>query len=189
MRSTLLLPLLLAAAAAFPPAALAGTATYDAGAFTFTAAPGEANYVTARTTTGCAGLPAPCFQFSDSPFYPLAAPQACAEDPFLGILCPLPSSVTIDVGDELDFVQDWDGPSTVIGGTGGDAIWGGGGDDLLAGAAGDDVLIGGRGDDRVEGGAGADVLETYLWIGPGITAADTVGADRLRGGPDNDTLS
>ena len=192
MRKRLLVPLILVAAAALPASALAGTAAYDAGSFRFSAAPGEANYVHLESTTSCDGLAAPCLSFRDSPVYPVAAPAGCIDDPFLGILCPLPSSVVIDVGDGVDFVTDWDGPSSIHAGPGEDVIRGEGGNDVVDGGDGVDVLIGGPGSDTVNGGPAGDILESYIdglgFSGP-IEPADTAGADSLSGGPGNDTVS
>ena len=183
--------LALVAAAVLPGTAVAGTVSYDAGAFSFTAAPGEANYLTLKTANDCDGLPAPCLSFTDSPSYPVAAPPACVADAFLGIRCPLPTSVVLTLGDGIDWVLDWDGPSVIHGGAGGDVLRGNGGDDVLDGGDGIDVLIGGPGNDQVDGGAGNDVLESYmsgLGLDGPIGPADTAGADVLRGGPDVDSV-
>jgi Ca2+-binding RTX toxin-like protein len=174
---------------ALPASALAGTASYDGATLRFTAAPGEVNYLTLKTTTSCAGLAAPCLSVADSPSYPLVAPPGCVADDFLGIRCPLPESVVLDLGDGIDWLSDWDGPSVVHGGPDGDVIRGNDGNDVLEGDDGRDVLIGGPGDDVVSGGPGGDVLESYmsgLGLDGPISPADTAGADTLRGGADND---
>jgi Ca2+-binding RTX toxin-like protein len=189
MRALFLLPLLLLAA---PSSALAGTATFHNGDFKFTAAPGEWNHLDLRTTTSCDGLAAPCLQVSDRADLPLAAPPECVDAGFVGIRCPLPRSVTIDAGDGLDFVNDWDGPSRLAGGAGEDVVRGRGGDDVLAGEESADVVIGGPGDDLVSGGPGNDTLESYvggLGLDGGITAADTAGTDTLTGGEGFDAVS
>jgi hypothetical protein len=189
----LLLAVIVMGGAVLAPNAHAGTAGFTAGHFTFTAAPGEANAVIAETTTSCESLPAPCFSFSDSPFYGLAAPPGCVEATVGGgIRCPLPAAVTIDVGDALDFVIDWDGPSTIRAGDGEDVIRGLGGDDVLAGETGADTLIGGPGNDALDGGPGEDTLESYisgLGYGDPISPAHSAGTDALAGGPGTDTVS
>ena len=186
-------PLLLLLLALLAPAtANAGTATFDGAAFTYTAAPGEANGILAKTTGTCGELPAPCFAFFDSAVYDMAPPPGCVEDASLGILCPIPASVAIDAGDMLDLVVDWDGPSTIRAGDGGDVIRGKGGDDHLLGDDGADVLIGGPGDDALAGGAGADTLESYIGgygIDGGIDPSDTAGRDVLSGGAADDSVS
>ena len=181
-----LLFLLAFVAAASPAAAYAGTADFDGEDFTYTAAPGEANGIGAQTTDACGELAAPCFAFFDSADYDMAPPQGCADDQSLGIVCPIPASVTIELGDQLDFVVDWEGPSTVHAGEGADVIRGKGGDDVLLGDEGADVLVGGPGDDAIHGGDGPDILETYHG---GIDPSDTAGSDLLFGGSANDTVS
>ena len=192
MKTPLLLILLASIAAASPAAAYAGTATFDGETFSYTAAPGEANAVVAKTTDTCGGLAAPCFAFFDSPFYPIAPPAGCVEDVSLGIVCPIPASVTIELGDKLDLVEDWDGPSAIDAGEGADVVRGKGGDDVLLGADGADVLIGGPGNDALDGGAGADTLESYYGgygVDGGIDPSDTAGSDVLFGGAGNDSVS
>ena len=138
------------------------------------------------------GLAAPCFAFFDSPFYPIAPPAGCVEDVSLGIVCPIPASVTIELGDKLDLVEDWDGPSAIDAGEGADVVRGKGGDDVLLGADGADVLIGGPGNDALDGGAGADTLESYYGgygVDGGIDPSDTAGSDVLFGGAGNDSVS
>jgi Ca2+-binding RTX toxin-like protein len=181
---TSLLFLLLVLAGAAP--AYAGTATYDGANFTYTAAPGEANGIGATTTDACGELPAPCFAFFDSAVFDMVPPPGCADDLSLGIVCPIPASVTVEAGDQLDLVVDWDGPSTIHAGAGADVIRGKGGDDVLLGDEGADVLVGGPGDDAIHGGDGPDILETYHG---GIDAGDTAGSDLLFGGSANDTVS
>jgi hypothetical protein len=151
MRTALLIALLFALAAA--PPALAGTATYTNGHFAFTAAPGEQNFLTLETTSDCDTLAAPCLQVSDRYDHPVAAPPGCLDE-VLGIRCPIPSSVTLDTGDLLDVVDDWDGPSTIDGGADGDVIRGHGGADVLRGDDGDDTLIGGLGIHRCDSAHG-----------------------------------
>jgi hypothetical protein len=189
MRTALLIALLFALAAA--PPALAGTATYTNGHFAFTAAPGEQNFLTLETTSDCDTLAAPCLQVSDRYDHPVAAPPGCLDE-VLGIRCPIPSSVTLDTGDLLDVVDDWDGPSTIDGGDDGDVIRGHGGADVLRGDDGDDTLIGGLGNDALDGGAGADWLESFnstTGIGEHLGPNDSAGTDTLRGGRGNDTVS
>jgi Ca2+-binding RTX toxin-like protein len=190
MKTPLLLILLALIAAASPAAAYAGTAGFDGATFTYTAAPGESNAIVAKTTSTCGELAAPCFQFFDSPFYEIAPPPGCVADVSLGILCPVPSSVAIDAGDQLDLVTDWDGPSTIRAGDGGDVIRGTGGNDVLLGDTGGDVLIGGRDDIRldvevVQGGEGDDAIGgndgANVLIGGG-------GADVVRGGGGDDDV-
>src|SRR5262245_4721161 len=95
-------PLLLLLLALLAPAtAKAGTATFDGVAFTYTATPGEANGIAAKTTDICGELVAPCFAIFDTAVYDMAPPPGCVDDGSLGILCPIPASVAIDAGDRL----------------------------------------------------------------------------------------
>jgi Ca2+-binding RTX toxin-like protein len=189
MKTPLLLLLL---ALLVPSSAYAGTATFDGAAFTYTAAPGEANGIVTKTTDTCGELAAPCFAMFDSADYDIAPPPGCIADVSLGILCPIPAAVTIEAGDKLDLVLDWDGPSTIHAGDGDDVIRGKGGDDVLLGDDGADVLIGGPGDDASHGGDGPDTLESYYGgygVDGGIDPSDTAGSDLLFGGAANDSVS
>ena len=78
------------------------------------------------------------------------------------------------------------GADTLNGWNGKDRMEGGGGNDILNGDANDDQLFGGAGDDKIDGGAGDDVLEG----GDGNdTLTDTTGANSIRGGSGNDSLT
>jgi Ca2+-binding RTX toxin-like protein len=187
MKARLLIPLIIAAAAALPSSALAGTATYDGSTFSFTADPGEINHIGAKRTTSCGGLASPCLSVYD--LYTMNAPPGCDEI-FAGVVCPIPSLVFIDAGDGGDVVNDWDGPSIIFGGTGGDVIHGNGGDDSLAGEEGVDAVVGGPGNDYVSGGPGDDWLESDVFgtaIDAELGPQDSYGRDTLAGGPGNDT--
>jgi hypothetical protein len=183
------------AALLLPAGASAGTATFTNGAFTYTAAPRESNYVITDITTQCDALGlSPCFMLSDSAFFTITPPPGCVNQLYTEywILCPIPDSVRIDAGDELDVVLDWNGPSVIDAGPGDDAIFGHGGDDRITGGDGGDVLIGGQGDDTIDGGRGADLMEAPI-SGYGIqespSASDSAGADSLSGGDGVDTVS
>jgi hypothetical protein len=187
MKARLLIPLIIATAAALPSTALAGTASYDGSTFAFTAAPGESNHINLSRTTSCGGLASPCLSVFD--LYSMNTPAGCDEI-FAGVVCPIPSMVFIDAADGGDIVNDWDGPSIIFGGTGGDLIHGNGGDDSLAGEEGIDAIVGGPGNDYVSGGPGDDWLESDIY-GTAIDAAlgpdDSFGRDTLAGGPGSDT--
>jgi RTX calcium-binding nonapeptide repeat (4 copies) len=174
-----------------PAIASASTAIYSDGRVSFTAAPGEENFVSLDVTTDCDILPAPCLVIKEATNYGLAAGAGCVVPPsafFPTVLCPLPASVSVDTGDLDDNVNDWAGPSTISGGTGDDLLAGNGGDDVLDGGIGSDTVIGGPGNDRVAGGPGPDLLEAQIW--PTDTSpAETAGADRIEGGPDADLVS
>jgi Ca2+-binding RTX toxin-like protein len=187
MKTKLLIPLLMLAFAGVPAAAHAGNADFSGGDFYFEANPGESNYLTLSQTSSCAGLSAPCLSISDDPFYPIDPPAACRSQ-FAGIVCPLPGTAYLDMGDEIDFVYDWEGPSVIDGGTEGDALYGRGGNDVIYGGAGIDVVIGGPGDDAIGGGPDNDYLEAGF-DSFAIRASDTAGSDYIEGGDGGDTLS
>jgi RTX calcium-binding nonapeptide repeat (4 copies) len=187
-RAALLAALLCAAVPAIAPAA---TVNHSGGHVTFTAAPGEVNWVALGATTACESLQAPCLKVGDSPGYTLVAQGGCiapSSQTFPTVLCPLPTSVSVDAGDMDDRVYDWDEASSVAGGPGVDILDGAGGHDILDGGDGVDTVIGGPGNDQVKGGPGNDILEANLWP---ITALprESEGADRIEGGPDIDTVS
>jgi Ca2+-binding RTX toxin-like protein len=185
----------LMAALLLPATAFAGTATLENGAFTYTAAPGESNYLILDVTDMCAGLAVnPCFMLSDSANFVITPPPGCVNQDYAQywIVCPVPTSVRIDAGDMLDTIGDWNGPSTIDAGPGDDSVFGHGGDDVIKGGEGADELIGGTGDDSIDGGPGADLFEAPI-AGYGIhetpTANDSAGADTLTGGTGVDTVS
>jgi Ca2+-binding RTX toxin-like protein len=173
-----------------PPIASAGTITSNGGTFGYTAAPGEANVVQLEQTTSCETLAAPCLRFSDLAYNPVTVPAACVDTGFSGVLCPLPRAATIDLGDRVDLLSDWDGPSVIHAGAGEDVVRAQGGNDVLYGDDGSDDLVGGTGNDRVNGGPGNDTLESYLaegewWAVP----VDSAGTDVIRGDAGRDTVS
>jgi Ca2+-binding RTX toxin-like protein len=184
----LLLVLVILGGTIGPPSASAGTITYDGDAFGFIASPGEGNHIRLDRTTDCDSLPAPCVRFND--VLPATAPAACVDTGFTGIVCPLPTSVTVDLGDKIDYYRDWDGPSVVHAGTGEDLLNGAAGNDQLFGDVGGDSLVGGPGDDRVDGGPGTDFLDSYLadfeWP---ADPSDSAGTDVLIGGAGADIAS
>jgi|SoiMethySBSTD1v2_1073268.scaffolds.fasta_scaffold17645_4 Ca2+-binding RTX toxin-like protein len=188
MKTPLLLLLVMLGGAIGPPSASAGTITFNGGAFAFTASPGEGNHIRLDRTTDCQTLPAPCVLFND--VLTTTAPAACLDTGFTGILCPLPTSVTVALGDKIDYYRDWDGPSVVHAGPGEDLINGAEGNDVLFGEVGGDSLVGGPGDDRVDGGPGTDFLDSYLvdfeWP---ADPSDSAGTDVLIGGAGADIAS
>ena len=176
------------AVALFAPAtASAGSATLQNGVFSYTAGPGEQNYLIADVTNDCDGLAAPCFTFSDSANLPLSPPAGCINWSFSdwAVKCPMPDRLEISAGDGNDTVMDWNGPSTIDGGPGDDSIFGHGGDDTIRGGEGGDDLIGGLGNDTIDGGPGSDLLESPI-AGYGVaedpSPADSGGSDILQGG-------
>jgi len=191
-----ILTIALAAGLLAPASALAGTATMQNGVFSYTANPGEQNYLIADVTNDCAalGTAPPCFSLSDSANLVLTPPPGCVNWTFssFALLCPMPERVQIDAGDGNDAVLDWNGPSTINGGAGDDSIFGHGGDDAITGGEGADDLIGGLGNDRIDGGPGSDLLESPI-AGYGIaetpSPADSGGSDVLDGGSGLDTVS
>ncbi|HEX6713059.1 MAG TPA: calcium-binding protein [Thermoleophilaceae bacterium] len=185
----------LMAAALLPASASAGTATFTNGAFSYTAAPGESNYLIADVSDSCEALgSSPCFSLSDSANFTVVPPPGCVNQTFSAwwILCPIPQSVRIDAGDMLDTILDWNGPSTIDAGPGDDSVFGHGGNDAITGGEGADDLLGGAGDDSVDGGPGADLMEAPI-SGYGIHETpgpdDSAGADTLVGGSGVDTVS
>lgn len=177
--------------ATLPVVASAATVSSSGGQVIFTAAPGESNWVTLGTTTECEGLPAPCLKVGESTSVTLVTGGGCITPQFWTFptaYCPLPTSVSVDVGDYDDRVYDWDEASTISGGPGADIIEGGAGHDVLDGGIGGDVLIGGPGNDHLKGGQGADLFEANLWPQPAF-ARDSEGSDVIEGGPDGDAVS
>ena len=135
---------------------------------TYTAGPGESNRALASVSpydTTCAPLAAPCLTMSDSGAYITSASGGCAvtrHDTIAGddAACPVPASVVVNLGDRDDAYWDWDGPSTIDAGAGGDnPIYGEGGDDVIHGGVGSDNLMGQEGNDTLDGGPGDDYLE------------------------------
>jgi Ca2+-binding RTX toxin-like protein len=190
MKTPLLILLVFLGGTIVPPSASAGTITSAGGTFAFTAGAGEGHHITLRTATDCEGLPAPCLRFSDITWGTVVVPPACVDAGFAGVYCPLPTSVRLDLGDQIDFVDDWDGPSVIHGGLGADMIRGRGGNDALYGDYGDDDVVGGPGNDRVDGGPGDDILESYLIAIDGAALpSDSAGTDLLIGGSGKDVAS
>jgi Ca2+-binding RTX toxin-like protein len=183
--------LLSVAALAIPASASAGTASFTGDTLTFDASPGEQNYVLAYASNDCGGLATPCLWVSDS--YPLAPPAGCEQGGFYdsAIVCPQPNSIVMRLGDRNDAALDWNGPSTIDGGSGDDTLFGNGADDRLTGGDGNDDLVGGAGNDVLDAGPGNDMLEFQpggYSIMQEAGPDDTAGTDELHGGPDNDTL-
>jgi Ca2+-binding RTX toxin-like protein len=190
MKTSLLILLILLGGTIVPPSASAGTISINGGTFAYTASAGEGNVVHLVQTTSCETLAAPCLRFSDLAYNPVTVPAACVDTGFNGVLCPLPRSATIDLGDKVDLYSDWDGPSVIHAGPGEDVVRAQGGADVLYGEDGADDLVGGLGDDRVNGGTGNDTLDSYLAEGEWSAAADdSRGTDVLRGDAGRDTAS
>jgi Ca2+-binding RTX toxin-like protein len=184
--------LIVLAALAIPGTASAGTVTYTGATVTFDAAPGEQNYVLAYATNDCGSLATPCLWVSDS--YAITPPPGCERGGFYdsAVVCPQPNSIVMHLGDRNDAALDWNGPSTIDGGSGDDTLFGNGANDRLTGGDGNDDLVGGPGDDVLDAGPGNDMLEfqpggysVMQEAGP----LDTAGSDELHGGADNDELS
>jgi hypothetical protein len=202
MPSPRILPAALAAsvALAVPAGAHAATLTSDgAGAYTFTAGPGEVNHLDVQGTDG-----------GDVVFYGNLAvadplPASCAPSGIYGnevVTCSAPARVTvsagdgddilhtssttpnvpivIDAGDGKDLVEGDKNADEIHGGGGNDTIKGGYGKDLVDGGDGNDVVVGGGDADQVLGGAGDDELEP--------DAAEDPSADVVDGGPGVDRI-
>jgi hypothetical protein len=196
VRRTLLIALLTLAAAALPSSAFAGTASLSGGVFSFTGSPGERNFLHISVDSDCESLgTSPCLDVWDTPGNYLAPPAGCVQQQFLsdsGILCPVPSSLAIDTGDQNDVVMDWNGPSRIDGGQGDDAIFGHGGDDQIKGGVGGDQLIGGAGNDLLDGGDGNDTFEIQAGNADTLETSspnDSAGADDVKGGSGSDYVS
>ena len=188
---TLLSLLLLASPAA------AADISFSGSTVTYTAAPGESNRALASVSpydTACAPLAAPCFTMSDSGAYITSASGGCAvtrHDTIAGddAACPVPASVVVNLGDRDDAYWDWDGPSTIDAGPGGDnPIYGEGGNDVIHGGVGSDNLYGNEGDDTLDGGPGDDYLEGVP-CGYCQDEEITHGRDTYIGGGGNDSVT
>jgi Ca2+-binding RTX toxin-like protein len=103
-------------------------------------------------------------------------------------------------GDDLFRPRDNRVGYTVFGGAGDDTMQIGHRNDVIFGEAGDDDIDGGSGSDQVEGGAGNDTIRSYDGAsrfngfdslfgsdGNDTFLTDDGVADRLRGGPGNDS--
>jgi Ca2+-binding RTX toxin-like protein len=187
-----LAPLLATAALlAAAPAARADTITIQGSTIVYTGAPGEANQVDASRSTDCGALSSPCVRINASVnLAPSSAtpPAQCHTDGFDWV-CPLPTSITYNLGDQDDQARDWDGASTIDGGPGPDALFGRGGNDVIDGGPDLDFVIGGPDNDQLQGGLGDDVLESMANTFDAGDPADSSGTDTVAGGPGQDTMS
>lgn len=196
---TRIVPLLVAVGIAAPAslalgavAAAAATISASGTTLAYTAAPGEDNLLLVSVNEdegACGRLPSPCLDILESDANPVAAPDApCVVlEGGSAAQCRLPTAMVIALGDGIDGVMDWDGPSTIDMGPGDDAlVHGNGGDDVIFGGEGDDVLNGHAGDDMLDGGPGDDALEGMPHSADG---ASTAGADTYVGGGGADSLT
>jgi Ca2+-binding RTX toxin-like protein len=114
-----------------------------------------------------------------------------AGDDYVQLLAPFPGGVTLDGGDDNDYIDSYAGSgsvtqvATLTGGAGADDLVGDGGTDTLDGGTGVDSLTGNGGADELTGGEDGDSLH-------GGAGADTLtaggGADLLTGGSESDEL-
>jgi hypothetical protein len=179
------------------PASTAAASQISGGStVTYTAAPGETNSLLVNVSeydTSCGGLAAPCLSLFDSGARITAASGGCvieSSNPIAGdtAVCPVPSSVSVSLGDHDDSYWGWNGPDVVDAGTGNDnPIFGGAGDDVLHGGVGSDVLIGQYGDDTLDGGPGDDDLDGVPGGHEDETA--TTGSDTYIGGGGGDSVT
>lgn len=101
---------------------------------------------------------------------------------------------TVTGGAGNDVLYGGQGNDVMDGGKGDDYVEGGKGDDTLWGGQGNDTVSGGRGDDRIAGDDGNDVLYTgegndRAWGGEGDDTTYAGAADKVDGGPGNDTTT
>jgi Ca2+-binding RTX toxin-like protein len=164
-----------AALAAMPTPALAGTVGVSGTSVTYRAAPGETNDVTVTATKTAvtvkdAGAPV----------------SGCtAVDPNTTRCDGTFRRASLTLGSGADRARITGIAASVNGGSGPDRLTGGVRDDLLDGAAGNDVLDGGAGDDLLLGDGGNDTLRG----GRGRDELDgDVGDDLLVGGPAKDRV-
>jgi RTX calcium-binding nonapeptide repeat (4 copies) len=170
-------PLVVAALAAGPATAFAGTASVEGGVLRYHADPGEQNEISLLQRTGYIWV-------SDSGARSTTAGTGC-EDFFGTVRCASDGLTRAEAsgGDGDDVLHSSVDPSrtdgvpdpirvvpvTLLGGDGADEIAislpaggahadGGAGNDSLTGLDGDDELVGGDGNDILDGGDGADTL-------------------------------
>jgi Ca2+-binding RTX toxin-like protein len=180
--------------------ASATTITEQGGTLTVTASPGVADSVTLSGETP----DRLSLYVAENATYP--AGVCTREDPQYAVVCTVPATVVVDLGDGDDrLVVTHTAPAgmTVVGrgGEGDDelkaidgrtrlTLEGGPGNDRLRSEEGDDVLRGGPGGDVLEGGAGADTLDGGA-DDDTLTgdACGTAAPDVLDGGPGRDVVA
>jgi hypothetical protein len=195
MRSSLAAVLaVLLAVAAVPAAARAGTLTASGTTVTYTAAPGEKNFLTVNWGNG-AGAPAPPWFSDHADIVPGAG---CQEAVASNYECPgagAHPTVIVHLGDQDDVAES----SNTLAAGNHVELYGEDGNDDLESDAGSDVLDGGAGDDTlspddgeegpgdvVRGGAGTDLLQLAGTLVPALTATlDGVADDGAPGENDN----
>src|SRR4051812_1973242 len=200
-RSTLLLPLAVAAAALLPAAAAsASSISYEGDALVFRAAPGEQNFVVVDgddqhvtfTDDGPIAFPADrCAQ--DDPEYPVTCDTPArlvrvdlgdgADHGSFGVSIPADRAFEIDGGPRADLLtrpRNGVGAATLDGGDGNDDLRSEEAADTLLGGAGDDQLSAGAGADVLHGGDGNDLLRDDDGRSPAADVLDGgAGVDRL----------
>jgi len=171
--------------------ALAAQVSSDGQTVSYIAGPGEANKVLLTVnSSGCGNQMNSCLTINESGArLTAAAPCVITSSGYWGDIaaCPVPQSVSANLGDGDDSWWDWDGPSVIDAGGGTDnPVEGKGGDDVIHGGPGGDLLFGGPGNDLVDGGAGDDKLEGIA--GGTFNPTQTAGADNYIGGGGTDTV-
>src|SRR5919112_1496045 len=180
-------------ALALPSGAQASSISFSGDVLVYSAAAGEANNVTFTLGTEafeCGTRPAPCVDVAETSEVTITGfPAArCADDGYGTVECDVPASITARLNDRDDSMFDWEGPSTIEGGTGNELVLEGrGGNDTILGGPGNDALFGGDGNDTLGGGDGDDYLEGYGGLTP-TEPQSTGGTDVYAGGPGKDYL-
>jgi hypothetical protein len=184
----------LAAVALAAPAASAGLLTASGTTITYTASPGEPNFVSVNWGNG-AGAPAPPW-ISDHE--DIVAGAGCQEAVASNFECPsagIHPTVILRLGDGDDIAES----SNTLAAGNHVEIYGEDGNDKLTSNAGSDLLDGGAGDDTLEpddgeegpgdvlrGGPGTDLLQLAGTLVPALTATlDDVADDGAPGERDN----
>ena len=172
-----------------PAAAEAGTISNGS----FTASPGEANFV--ELSFDPAGA---AFLFRDSnPIADGDGPGGCTVGPGSNqASCPQAAVGSLNISlldnggaplERADVLSSVAVPVSVSGGDGNDRIEGGSGNDTLSGDAGEDQIFGNAGNDVEHGGGERDLLDGNGRSVDGVNAWSE-GADTLDGGPGSDSL-
>lgn len=169
-----------------PSAAHAATLSFSGNVLAYTAASGEENNLsTSIPAPGfCTVRTDPCLSVSEGSGVPIASfpsGDCTATESVSVVECRIPTEMVVSLGDRDDTLFDWNGPTTVDGGIGADALDGNAGNDRLTGGPGNDALRGELGDDRLDGGDGDDSLEGF-GLDSGDTGNDTSGRDVYVGG-------